>query len=436
VVKPTSKNRWPTARHAVEIFFPLRPVLKIDGHPFSPTLLHRIVLMGGTADSYEAAAQALQVVGELSISARTVNKLTAEIGDQLAIRRDQRVDRYLKQDLPRVAKTVDPPPALAAVFCDGGRMRTRAEGGGHGVHEPHWRETKNAAFHRMQSESYAADPQPDLPDCFCDQHYVEKLVLGLKKVKPPEPELASATVKEETSPPAEIQEEPAEWQPKTLVRTCISSLANSDAFGPQMAVEADSRGFYAALKRAFLGDGQGYNWTIQRDWFPTFTPIADFIHVLEYIYEAAQALHDDEPLRWQQYLQWATACWQGKVDRVIEEMQQASVSSETTEGKDREKTVQASATYLTNNRSRMDYPKYRCDGLPVTSSLAESLVKQISKRVKGTEKFWDDGLRGEAILQVRAAVISQDNRLATFLLQRPISPYSPRCHTPQLAIAA
>jgi hypothetical protein len=42
-----------------------------------------------------------------------------------------------------------------------------------------------------------------------------------------------------------------------------------------MAAEADARGFYAAPKRAYLGDGQGYNWTIQQRHFPTFTPIAD-----------------------------------------------------------------------------------------------------------------------------------------------------------------
>jgi hypothetical protein len=30
-------------------------------------------------------------------------------------------------------------------------MRTREPDQGRGVHQPHWRETKNAAFHRMQS---------------------------------------------------------------------------------------------------------------------------------------------------------------------------------------------------------------------------------------------------------------------------------------------
>ena len=95
--------------------------------------------------------------------------------------------------------------------------------------------------------------------------------------------------------------------------------------------------------------------------------------------------------------------------------------------------IHSVTTYLTNNCGRMDYPRYRREGLPVTSSLAESLVKQISKRVKGTEKFWNDGPSGEAILQLRAAVISDGDRLQHWITNRPISPFSPRCRSTVLA---
>jgi len=402
--------------------------------------MHRILWMAGTADSCEATARALQVVGEMMISPRTVNQLGAEFGGQLADERDRRTQAYQEQPLPRVASEVHPPVPLAAVFCDGGRMRTRRAGGGHGVHQPHWRETKNAAFHRMQSESHQVDPQPELPESFRNQTYVEKLVLGLKKAKNPEPQLMRHAAEDEPLPAACEPEEAADWQPKTLVRTCISSLASSDQFGPQMAAEADARGFFAANQRAFVGDGQAYNWTIQRQWFSSFTAIADFIHVVEYLYEAAQALYPDAALRWQNYVKWASACWEGRVQQVIamlkERLPPPSITPAASEETETYEALRRTATYLANNRSRMDYPRYRREGLPVTSSLAESLVKQISKRVKGTEKFWDDGSRGEAILQIRAAVVSQDNRLAQFLRDRPISPYSPRCRKPPLATAA
>lgn len=55
--------------------------------------------------------------------------------------------------------------------------------------------------------------------------------------------------------------------------------------------------------------------------------------------------------------------------------------------------------YLENNQCRMDYARYRQQGLPITSSLVESLVKQFNHRVKGTEKFWNES-QAETILQL------------------------------------
>ena len=67
----------------------------------------------------------------------------------------------------------------------------------------------------------------------------------------------------------------------------------------------------------------------------------------------------------------------------------------------------------------MDYPRYRRQGLPVTSALMESLVKEMNYRVKGTEMFWNDPSGAEAILQVRAAALCDDDRLARHLAARP-----------------
>lgn len=392
--------------------------------------------MAGVTSSFDVAEAALSVVGEISISDRQINKLTAEIGEGMAAERDRRTQQYVHRPLPRHPTAAEVPIDLAAVFCDGGRMRTRQPDQGRGIHRPHWRETKNAAFHRMHSRSFEEDPQPDLPDCFCHQAYVEKLVHGLKSLKnegrqdqaeqeqpPPSPAATQKTSAEESPP----------WQPKTLFRTCLSSLATSDNFGVMMAAEADRRGFFTAAKKAFLGDGLSYNWSIQRRWFPGFVPITDFVHVVEYAYTAAKAIHPDAPSRWRQYLDWIQACWQGRLPEVMADLQrwQRRLGPPPQDAEipdnDPRKILHATVTYLTNNGPRMDYPRYRREGLPVTSSLAESLVKQVSKRVKGTEKFWNDGPSGEAILQVRAAVISEGDPLQKWIVNRPVSPFSPRC---------
>lgn len=61
--------------------------------------------------------------------------------------------------------------------------------------------------------------------------------------------------------------------------------------------------------------------------------------------------------------------------------------------------------------------RYRRLGLPIMSSYAESTVKQINHRVKGTEKFWSEA-GAEAILQLRADYLSETQPLTRFWQQR------------------
>ena len=65
----------------------------------------------------------------------------------------------------------------------------------------------------------------------------------------------------------------------------------------------------------------------------------------------------------------------------------------------------------------MRYAEYRQAGLPVTSCHMESTIKQINRRVKGSEKFWShDG--GEAILQLVADHLSDHSPMDSFWTRR------------------
>lgn len=75
--------------------------------------------------------------------------------------------------------------------------------------------------------------------------------------------------------------------------------------------------------------------------------------------------------------------------------------------------------YVEKNKDKMDYPRYRREGLPISTAPVESLIKQVNMRVKGTEKFWTkEGL--EAVLQVRAAHLSEDGRAEGHWAKRPL----------------
>lgn len=409
------------------IFFPQRPLLKLDGRGYSPVVLERIVVAGGLAKSFDVAAELLRRIGEIDVSSRQVNHLTVLVGQELATERDRQTEAYATQSLPRVVTRVASSPQLACVEVDGGRMQTRTASQGPGVHEAHWRETKTAGFFRMKTASHAEDPHPELPRCFADQKRMKGLLQGVGDT------------------PAESVAEPPrdrvpDYRPKVLFRTCTASLESSEGFGPMMAAEADARGFFAAERRAFLGDGLAYNWSIQRKHFPTFEPIVDFVHPVERLYAAARAVGQDDAQAWTQYVAWAAAVWRGCVEEVMQELDGHSQSlgppPTDAEESDPRRVLAETLTYLRNNALRMDYPRYRREGLPVTSALIESLVKEMNYRVKGTEKFWNDGPNGEAILQVRAALLSDDERLATHIRNRPGSPYARRSSKTTLANAA
>jgi hypothetical protein len=359
------------------------------------------------ARSEKRAAVLLQRLLGDTLSAKTLERLTKQVGAELS-------------QGPQSAQQVIV-PEVAVVSSDGGRIHTREPGHGPGVHHAHWRETKCALFEKMRAaEPSKTDPCPLLPDTFRQVAHVAKIA-------------EKAAFQAESPLPREARYE----GPKRILRTCLSSLVNSEQFGPQMQREAQRRQFYEAPRRVYLGDGLPWNWTIQRTCFPTFTPILDFIHAMQYLYAAAEAWETTDVGRWLRYLELAEAVWQGRVEEVIEQLggelarRQIGADAELPDDSPHKPLVIA-ARYLNNNRQRMDYPRYRCNGLPITSAPMESLVKQINHRVKGTEMTWNDPEGAEAILQLRAAALCEDGRLDDYLRRRPGYPLTRR---PALATA-
>jgi hypothetical protein len=391
-----------------------------------------IAKAAGRLPSAEAAAFALELA-DVKISSRHVQRIAQQIGGELIRQRDHHVAQRRRRELPvRVAVT----PEVVAVEVDGGRLWTRQGDGGPGVHQEQNKEDKIACLVSLQSRVSEGDPQPEPPESFLQPRRVQRLVQQMKgqsadtPQEEPEQEDASTPVAQ----PAARDERPG--APVKLVRTCVASLADSGAFGPMMAAEAQQRGFFAAKRRAFLADGAAYNWTIQRGYFPTFEPIVDLLHVLCYLYLAAYAVGQDEAGRWGTYVGWLRACWGGRVAEVIDELRvwQRRLNERLgeppkgaeMEAKDPRRLVAEALSYLNNNQSRMDYPRYRKSGLPITSSLAESLVGEFNARVKSRQKYWSRPKGAEAILQLRAAVLSEDERLERYVAQRPGNPYRRR----------
>jgi hypothetical protein len=399
--------------------------------------LYRILFAAAEVKSHTKAAKILGVLSDLPISGRHVNRLAEEIGLEMAAQRDQATEDYVHH---RRQPPTAPVPEVVAIGMDGGRVLTRAPGQGTGVHDQAWKEDKVACLLTLKGATFTDDPHPQPPQCFLDAPKVDEMVREIQanhgaRQDNELPQLAELSLGKPTtaaSPaPAPLDEAkpapPPAWPPQRTEdsRTCVATMQDCNAFGKMVVTEAYRRNFQAASRGALLGDGGAWIWTQHAKWFPWLTAIADFVHPLTYLYVTATVLSANVVARWQTYVGWMTQCWQGRVHEVIADMEARLAQLEPHPGAgklpatDPREVLRRTIGYLRNNQERMNYPEYRKQGLPVTSSMVESLIKEINYRVKGTEKFWDDPEGAEAILQLRAAVLSDDDRLRTFIENRP-----------------
>lgn len=369
----------------------------------------------------------------MSISATHLQRLSERVGKEWAQARDKEVEAF-RDD--RLACVYAAAPKAAAVMMDGGRLQTRAADAGRGVEGAAWRETKTACCLSLSSSAQAEDPQQEPPSKFLDPPRVARLAAEVKRRSRP---ALGRTEPAPTKKRPKKKQTAAKKRLRKRVRTVVATMADSDTFGWQMAAEVKRRGLDRADRKGCVCDGQQYNWTLfELHLLPLgFIAILDFVHLLAYLHDAAHAWKKERGQAWKVYVQWLRWAWSGQVKLVLKGLRRAA--SELGEpppraaDADPRQTVKDALTYVWNNRTRMDYPRYRRLGLPTSSAPVESTIKQINRRVKGTEKFWlHDG--AEAILQLRAAYLSEDDR-ANAYWARP-RPHAPAVGAGRLRTAA
>lgn len=391
---------------------------------YSPTAWQKIVYSGTQSVSFSQGSQDLQALAELVVSAERVRRATERIGDERVAERDAQAAAYEALPIPqrRKAPADQPTPAVVCVQMDGGRLqlfdRQKPE---RNEDDAFWREMKVGCLWSMTSEVSAEDPCPQLPASFVDPERMRKMVREIKGFSGPE-----GCAKEAEEEPR-IDERAA--RPKPLARSVVATRHGVEKFGKLLASEAHQRRFAAAGRKAFVADGSDGNWGVWRKHFSDHEPIVDFIHALTYVYAAAMTGRGPQA-GWQAYRDGSQWLWSGQVDRVISdlELRQQELGEPTSETP---KTAPAAVVatslgYLRNQRSRMRYPEYRKQGLPITSTYVESTVKQINRRMKGTEKFWSKGVEG--MLTLVADHLSDTPTLARFWRNRPGRLTGSRCY--------
>ena len=413
---------WPNAVAVDGLFFPQRVALGLDARESTPGFKRQVVVLNAETRSSKRASLVMERTYGFQISANTIGRLCLEVGADLAAAQEDDWRSILTGEVPV--------PEVAIVEYDGGRMRTRRMNCGPGVHLQGrgWNETKNAILVSASSETAEVDPQPEPPACFLSPKHVAKLTetAKTKENAGENDDLPDQQPKSKPQAKRKPKKPRPPHKPRRLLRTVLSSLKNSQEFGTQIEREARRRKFFEAPRKAFVGDGLPCNWAIHEAHFGNFTPILDFTHAVTYLFRASQLCASQKEAAWTLYVGWMTSVWRGQVGAVIgelrEQQQRLGWPPDDVVDDDPREQLRLIIGYLENNRGRMHYEEYRRQGLPTTSAWMESAVKEMNYRVKGTEMFWNNPAGAEAILQIRSAALSDDDRLARFLARRPGSP--------------
>jgi hypothetical protein len=106
--------------------------------------------------------------------------------------------------------------------------------------------------------------------------------------------------------------------------------------------------------------------------------VQDFVHVLEYLWKAAYALHPEHAEEREGWvMDRATAVLHGRAWDVAVGLRRAATRKQLSQGE--RKAVDKAADYLENNRERLQYDRALTQGLPIATGVIEGACRHLVK---------------------------------------------------------
>jgi hypothetical protein len=204
---------------------------------------------------------------------------------------------------------------------------------------------------------------------------------------------------------------------EVLAEQLRARFLSCEEFGQQLLLLALSVGYRNAKLRAFLADGARWLWELAALHFPDAIQILDWYHLEEHVHAAAAALFGEgtaEAKAWSAAR--LTELWEGRWRDMVAQL---ADQRKLLRSKSKRETLRKLQQYVTNNQTRIDYPRYRELGLRIGSGRVEGACKSlVGARCKqaGMRNWTRPGAQG--VLRLRAALQTGDfNTLWTHHLQ-------------------
>ena len=328
--------------------FPTDHELDIENTEFSPGV-RRMQAVVGQEVPFDHGRQQMKLLADLEVTTKTVERTAEAIGEDIATREQEEIQKAMQWSLPVV---VGEPIPILYVQMDGTgvpvvKKETAGRSGKTAGQPAHTREAKLGCVFTQTTWDKQGFPLRD-PD-------------------------------------------------STTYTGAIETVAE---FGKRIYREAGHRGWSRAQKKVVIGDGAEWIWNLAELDFPGAVQIVDLYHARQHLWELARRLYPNREVQQKAWMKvhQRRLLDRGKIERLV-----AAIRSIRSQNIEVAETIRIEADYFERNAARMRYPQFRRQHLFVGSGVIEAGCKTvIGFRLKQSGMFWT--VRGaNAILALRCS---------------------------------
>jgi hypothetical protein len=326
--------------------FPADVELDIENTEFSPGV-RRMQAVVGQGAPFDHGRQQMKLLADLEVTTKAVERTAEAIGENIAAREQEEIQRAVQLDLPMV---IGQPVPILYVQMDGTgvpvvKKETVGRQGKTDGSPAHTREVKLGCVFSQSRWDQEGYPIRD-PDS----------------------------------------------------TTYTGAIETAEEFGKRIYLEAWKRGWNGAEKKVVMGDGAEWIWNLADQHFPGAIQIVDLYHARQHLWELARRLHPHDEVNQKAWMKvhQKRLLDKGKIEKLVCALR--SINSANPEVAEK---LRTEADYFQRNAARMRYPNFRRQHLFVGSGVIEAGCRTvIGSRLKQSGMFWT--VRGaNAIIALR-----------------------------------
>ena len=326
--------------------FPADIELDIESTELSPGV-RRMQTVVGQAAPFDEGRQQMKLLAGLEVTTKAVERTAEAIGEDIATREQQQIQRGVQLDLP--VAMGEPIPILYVQMDGTGVPVVKKETVG--------RKGKTAGEPARTREA-------KLGCCF-----------------------TQTTWDEEGYPMRDPDS-----------TTYTGAIETAEEFGKRIYLEAWNRGWSRAEMKVVMGDGAEWIWNLAEPYFPGAVQIVDLYHARQHLWDLARKLYPNDDVNQKAWIKahQRRLLDKGKIEKLVVSLRSiVSTNPEVIEK------IRTEADYFERNAERMRYPKFRRQHLFVGLGVIEAGCKTvIGSRLKQSGMFWT--VRGaNAIIALR-----------------------------------